>query len=133
MRKHFLRAGPCHEPRPKHLRPRVQRLCDLPVVRPSARTRRDCSHALVDVAQTRDGDLEVQPVPAFGQVVDRIARDRDVDSSVFQRQAIDRGVSALDEEVWRQCLVSRWRIALCRGIERQEQGTTENSDDQAAC
>jgi hypothetical protein len=60
------------------------------------------------------------------------AGDRDVNARVLQRQTIDGGIAAFDEEEWRQRLVSRESIALRRGIERREQGTESKNEDRAA-
>ena len=76
-----------------------------------------CSAILVDLSH--------------GHVRDH-AGDRDVDARVLQRQAIDGGIATVDEEVGRERLVSRRSIVLRRGVERHEQGTRDNTDDDPA-
>ena len=59
------------------------------------------------------------------------AGDGDVDPRVLQRQAIDGGIAAVDEEVWRERLVGRRSILLRRDVGWQERGTGNESDDDA--
>ena len=57
------------------------------------------------------------------------AGDGDVNSRVLQRQTIDGGIAAFDEEVWRERLVSGHSIGLRRGLERREQGTDGKNEN----
>ena len=57
------------------------------------------------------------------------AGDGDVDARVLQRQPIDGGVAAFDEEVRRERLVGGCALVLRRGVERHEQGTDDEQQE----
>ena len=78
-----------------------------------------------------------RPLPAIlvdlpdGHVSDH-ANDRDVHAGVLERQPVDRGIAVFNEEVRRECFVSRRSIGLRRDIDRHEGGAQGEGDDEPA-
>ena len=68
---------------------------------------------------------------SHGDVGDH-AGDRDVDARVLQRQLIDGGIAAFDEEVRRERLVIRRAIVLRAGIYRQQRRRGDDSKNDGA-